>query len=215
MANVQSFSRTYNSFSGIDMLVTFGGNLIGEVQGLSYTIQREKAPIYTMGSADPKSFSRGKRGIAGSVIFIVFDRSALLEVFRDVKYAAWVTEPSVSLQDIAAPELSVPDGLSGRIGTVGTAGVVVLDKVLASVMYHDQVLPFEIVITAANEYGNNMTMKIHGVEIINCGSGMSVDDITTDEACTFIATGITPWKVGQAIRIPGFNADAPVDPVLQ
>jgi hypothetical protein len=212
MANVQSFSRTYNSFSGVDMLVTFGGNLIGEVQGISYTIQREKAPIYTMGSADPRAFSRGKRGIAGSVIFMVFDRSALLDVFRDVKYAAWVTEPSVSLEGITTPALDVPDGLDGRVGTVGTVGVVVLDKVLASVIYHDQVLPFEIVITAANEYGNNMFMKIHGVEIINCGSGMSVDDITTDESCTFIATGITPWKVGQTIRIPGFNDAMPIEP---
>lgn len=213
MTNVQSFSRTFNSFSGIDMLVTFGGNLVGEVQGISFTVQREKAPIYTMGSADPRAFSRGKRGIAGSVIFIVFDRSALLDVFRDVKYAAWVTEPSVSLEGITTPALDVPDGLNGRVGTIGTVGAVVLDKVLASVIYHDQVLPFEIVITAANEYGNNMVMKIHGVEIINTGSGMSVDDISTDESCTFIATGITSWKVGQTIRIPGFNDAMPIDPI--
>ncbi len=215
MANVSSFSRTYNSFSGVDMLVTFGGNLIGEVQGLSYTIQREKAPIYTMGSADARAFSRGKRGIAGSVIFMVFDRSALLDVFRDVKYAAWVTENSVVLEGITTPVLDVPDGLDGRVGTIGTVGTVVLDKVLASVIYHDQVLPFEIVVTAANEYGNNMTMQIHGVEIINTGSGMSVDDITTDESCTYIATGITHWKVGQTIRIPGFNDATPADPISQ
>lgn len=214
MANSASFSKTYNSFSGIDMLVTFGGNLVGEVQGLSYTIQREKAPVYTMGSADPRSFSRGKRGIAGSVIFMVFDRSALLDVFRDVKYAAWVTEPSVAEGSLDVPQLDVPDGLAGTAGGVGSAfNTVVLDKVLASVLYHDQILPFEIVVTGANEYGNNMFMKIHGVEILNCGSGMSVDDITTDESCTFIAIGITPWKVGEAIRIPGFNDQFPRDPI--
>jgi hypothetical protein len=37
-------------------------------------------------------------------------------------------------------------------------------------------------------------MMIHGVEIMNVGSSMSIDDITTDEACTFIATAITPWS---------------------
>ena len=81
-----SYTRTYNSFSGVDMLVTFGGTLIGELQGISYTVQREKAPTYTMGSADPRSFSRGKRGIAGSVIFMVYDRSALLDAFNDTPF---------------------------------------------------------------------------------------------------------------------------------
>ena len=77
MANtMDSFTRTYNSFSGVDMLVAFNNKIIGELQGISYTVQREKAPVYTMGSADPRSFSRGKRGIAGSMVFMVFDRSA-------------------------------------------------------------------------------------------------------------------------------------------
>lgn len=211
MANVSPFTRTYNSFSGVDMLVTFGGNLIGEVQGISYTVQREKAPIYTMGSADPRSFSRGKRGIAGSVVFMVFDRSALLDAFRNVKFAAWVTESAAISEDFLTLPSLAPSGFVGS--AAGSFNSVVLDKVLASVIYHDQVLPFEIVITAANEYGNNAFMKIHGVEIINMGSGMSVDDITTDESCTFIAIGITTWKAGETIRIPGFNDSFPRDPL--
>jgi hypothetical protein len=59
LRNAATFQKTYNSFSGVDMAVTFGGRVIGELQGVSYTVQREKAPIYTMGSADPRSFSRG------------------------------------------------------------------------------------------------------------------------------------------------------------
>ena len=65
---------------------------------------------------------------------------------------------------------------------------------IARPVYHDQILPFEIVITAANEYGHFASMKIHGVEILNCGSGMSIDDISTDESCTFVATAITPFN---------------------
>ena len=60
-ATSSNFSKTYNSFSGVDMVVTFGGKILGELQGISYTIQREKAPIYSMGEADPRSFSRSKR----------------------------------------------------------------------------------------------------------------------------------------------------------
>lgn len=200
MTNVQSFNRTYNSFSGVDMMVTFGGILIGEVQGISYTVQREKAPIYTMGSADPRSFSRGKRGIAGSVIFMVFDRSAILDSFKDRKFAAWVTEPAA--QSFALSPATTPvEGLQGTVGALNAEiNTVVLEKRASSVIYHDQILPFEVVISAANEYGNSAFMKIYGVEIINAGSGMSVDDITTDESCTFIALGISPWQPGRPVQ---------------
>jgi hypothetical protein len=80
MARPQSslYSRSYNSFSGVDIKAVFGNKVIGELQGISYSVSREKAPIFTMGSADARSFSRGKRGIAGSLIFIVFDRHAIL-----------------------------------------------------------------------------------------------------------------------------------------
>ena len=36
-------------------------------------------------------------------------------------------------------------------------------------------------------------MQIRNVEIMNAGSGMSIDDITTDESCTFVATEVDPW----------------------
>lgn len=208
---MSSFTRTYNSFSGVDMVVAFNNKIIGEVQGVSYTVQREKAPVYTMGSADPRSFSRGKRGIAGSLVFVVFDRSAIVDAFSDSPFLAWVNEYA-AIQDSEAfsvdlnnPELNLPE-----LGTVGSnqgarVQVVELDKVLARPIYHDQVLPFEVVVTAVNEYGSNAVMKIHGVEILNCGSGMSIDDINTDEACTFVARALTPWQPGTQVKIPNFT----------
>lgn len=45
LTNVATFQKTYNSFSGVDMVVTFGGKVIGELQGISYTIQREKVNL--------------------------------------------------------------------------------------------------------------------------------------------------------------------------
>jgi hypothetical protein len=50
--------------------------------GISYAITREKAPIYTMGSADPRAYSRNKRGIAGQLVWINFDRNSLLNLFH-------------------------------------------------------------------------------------------------------------------------------------
>lgn len=198
-------SRTYNSFSGVDMVVTFGGKIIGELQGISYTIQREKAPIYSMGEADPRSFSRGKRGIAGSIVFVVFDRSALLEVMKDRPYIAnrYSIPQGFEIADVSVSTIEIVPGIIGpAVGSASpTVSRIALDKVIAAPNYLDQVLPFDVVITASNEYGAVARMMIHGVEIVNAGSSLSINDITTDEACTYIANAITPWKDQGFIRI--------------
>ena len=56
----------------------------------------------------------------------------------------------------------------------------------------------DITITAANEYGQSATQKILGVEILNSGAGLSVDDITNEQQVTFVARSITKWQPVQA-----------------
>lgn len=203
--SASSFQKTYNSFSGVDMVVTFGGKILGELQGISYTIQREKAPVYSMGEADPRSFSRSKRGIAGSLVFVVFDRSALLEAMRDRPYIAnrYSIPEGFEIADVNVDTIEIVPGIIGpAVGAASpTVSRIALDKVIAAPNYIDQVLPFDIVITASNEYGSVARMMVHGVEIMNVGSSLSINDITTDEACTYIATAITPWKDQGFIRI--------------
>ncbi len=207
-SQAESYQHTYNSFSGVDMAVVADNRLLAEIQGISYTVTREKAPIYTMGSADPRSFSRGKRGIAGSMIFMVFDRSALLDSLKQGSFARYLANTYEVSSAEGADQQAVPLTQEQVFGetlettpstTVRTAvrdsisGVVGVGKAIATARYHDQVLPFSVVLTAANEYGHIARMVIHGVEIMNCGSGLSIDDITTDESCTFVATSIIPW----------------------
>lgn len=64
----------------------------------------------------------------------------------------------------------------------------VYDKVAAT--YADEIPPFDISISFRNEYGQAARMALYGVEILNEGMGLSVDDLTTEKACTFIARGI-------------------------
>lgn len=71
--------QTLTSFSGADLVATFANKVIGELQQISWAIQRDKAPVFTCGSPDARSFSRGKRGIAGSMVFAVFDHDSLVE----------------------------------------------------------------------------------------------------------------------------------------
>lgn len=87
--------QTLTSFSGADLVATFANKVIGELQQISWAVQRDKAPVFTCGSPDARSFSRGKRGIAGSMVFAVFDHDALVfalqTVWQDIAPAAMFT----------------------------------------------------------------------------------------------------------------------------
>ena len=54
-------------------------------------------------------------------------------------------------------------------------------------VYADEILPFDITITMANEYGQRAVLVIYGVELLNEGSGYSIDSVTTEKAYTFVA----------------------------
>jgi hypothetical protein len=186
---VSEYTRSYNSFSGVDIKATFGGKVIGELQGVSYSVTREKAPIYTMGSADPRSFSRGKRGIAGTLVFTVFDRSALLESFRNMSdKSGWFFAHDTDVNKHNAEEEKGAQ-VSQDINT---------DNSWQAAWYPDQIPPFDIVLTAANEYGQVAQMSIRGAEILNEGSGMSIDDIVTEQSMTFVAREVQPWRASNS-----------------
>ncbi len=56
----------------------------------------------------------------------------------------------------------------------------------------DMLPPFDIVITAANEYGKFARMKILGVTIVDEGGAMSIDDLVTEQTYTYMARAIQP-----------------------
>jgi hypothetical protein len=176
------YTRTYTSFSGVDIIAYFDNERIGEIQGISYSITREKAPIYTMGSADPRSFSRGKRGIAGSMIFILFDRHALHRIMNKSLYVGHTDENIIRRRVNGLPPAPVDQVDNTVVARLTTP------------IYADQVPPFDVTLTGANEVGQVMTMGIMGAEILNEGSGISVDDIVNEMAFTYVAREVTGWR---------------------
>jgi hypothetical protein len=91
---VQHFTKTYTTFSGVDITALFDNMTVMTLQGLAISITREKVPVYTFGKARAVSISRGKRGIAGTLQFVLFDRDALynLMVDKDHYYYAHADE---------------------------------------------------------------------------------------------------------------------------
>ena len=191
-SSVNKYLNTYTTFSGADIVATFGGIEIGALSGITFSVTREKAPIYTMGSPNPRSFSRGKRGIAGSLIFTVFDRPALYTML-DRTYAAG---GNMNFYTRAHNTLSGDAGTLGR-GIPGLASDNnpkgwTKDVVKKVPYYADQIPPFDITITFVNEYGNAAARSIYGVELLNEGSGASMDDIVIEETMTYVARELGP-----------------------
>lgn len=195
--SAEEYSKTYSTFGGCDIVAAFNGHIIGSIQAITYSLTREKVPVYTMGSAEPRSFSRGKRGIAGNLVFISFDRDALLEALGDItisKYKAndpgWLAEQgakqflNIADWDAFMSDLANPNGQSGEVGIAN----LVTDE--AKPVYADELLPFDITISFANEYGAKAVTVIYGVEILNEGIGFSIDSPTSERAYTFIARSV-------------------------
>jgi hypothetical protein len=237
MATSLDLSRTYTSYSGVDIRVIINGAPAGSMQALSYAIQREKAPIYVMGSVDPVSYSRGKRGIAGTMISLMMDTHFLMsESFKDERYLADKNEvfasirrdsgltdargdgatdnPGVTLNTrggdafTGAPENVDPSnsGAGFRLNTPATRYS--LENLgqnyeVAPVYYVDQILPFDIAIIAANEYGQSAQMRLYGCEILNEGSGFSIDDIVIENQMTYVCRTILPWRSFDMTNVQG------------
>lgn len=77
----------------------------------------------------------------------------------------------------------------------GTTGGKVSDMVNQyAPIYADELLPFDITITFANEYGARSVLTIFGVEILNEGSGYSIQSVESQKAYTFVARRIDYMK---------------------
>ena len=164
-------------------------------QAINYSVTREKAPVYTMGSPDARAYSRNKRGIAGSLIWINFDRHSLLNLVQQCagsfvadideirpQYTS-TTNGGAVFQSTVVRANSIP--VSALINAQDTALTSAgQNSQLATPWYSDQVLPFDVTLSGANEYGAMCAAKIYGLEILNEGMGISIDDAVTEMQAT-------------------------------
>ena len=195
-------TRAFNSFSGADIKAVFAGVEIGNLMAVSDAIQREKAPIYVLGEANPRAFSRGKRGIAGSLIFIQFDQHAILETFNKNTQAN-LGNFVKKKYEISPDQLSMDDAALSAIAGDVSSDPTNLGEI-AQAFYADQIPAFDINIAAANEYGITAKCAIHGVELMNEGWGMGIEDRQADMQTTYLARAVTKWtttkQIGQIER---------------
>jgi hypothetical protein len=220
MANaIERYKQTFTSYGGCDISAFFNGRNIAELQGVTINITREIAPIYTLGSANPRSFSRNKRGIAGTLVFSVFNRDALIEEMKkqinehgktitiwsaevlanNVGVSGWDEYNSLVASGFYDPETNTFDAESALRG-----GLVVETEF----EYSDQIPPFDITIVFQNEFGQASKIEIYGVQIMSSGTGISVDDTTMEMASTFVARSMKHMIAIDTSVITGKNTNS-------
>lgn len=198
----------YHAYSGCDMQVYMGGHLCGSLQALTISITRETLPLYVMGDPNIKTIVRGKRGIAGTLVFTNFDRHALLlDHFKSVAGNKFIygkklqeilnTSPSQYSGVNLADTLGLDNSTSNPT-VVNTAQIsqelsetynLIMNRPL---QYSDQIPTFDICLTMVNDEGSASFATVNGVTLINEGYGFTMDDLSSESAYTFIARSVTP-----------------------
>lgn len=73
------------------------------------------------------------------------------------------------------------------------------------ILYVDQIPPFDITLTFANEYGQAAFQKIYDAEILNEASGVNVDTVIMERAVTFLARRVSPIFKGVYVSGEGLT----------
>ena len=158
-----------------------------------------------MGSANPRSFSRGKRGIAGTLVFVMFDRDALIKGLEEHnkenrvfhRIGGTLNNDILSIDEWDAQMTGKTNANVQKSSYRGNQNTSELDADAvnrtngvteqAEPVIADEIPPFDITISMANEYGKAAVMVLYGVEILNQGSEVSRHNTQTQVACTCVA----------------------------
>jgi len=109
--NSDNFIKTNSSFSGSDCTVVIQLNnkliVVGNLETFSHSIHREKSPVRVLGRSHCKGYTAGPRTIAGSMIFVVFDRAPLYDVIQEINYVRNTTDRFTSPLPDQLPPLDV------------------------------------------------------------------------------------------------------------
>lgn len=140
------------------------------------------------------------------MVFVSFNRDALLaELGTDTlmqKFYAndrkWLLDQgyaqfvSVEDWDKAMSNLARGGEDNSGAGLVGNSTNLINTE--AKPKYSDELYPFDVTITLANEYGAKASEVLYGVELLNEGTGYSVDAPTSERAYTFICRSVDTMR---------------------
>ena len=204
-----AYEEKYISKSGTEINAVINGKKFGNLQMVKFGIQRDMVNNYVMGVVDAVSVSKGKRGVTGACIFLIFERDTLLEAVNDKQVFLTNHElinygndkdtnginnrldtklnPALqaggSIRDTKAFDPSTAQSVFSSFGRASTPKLI------------DQIPPFDIILVGISEAsGHGSRMIIHGVQFNSDQGGTSIDDMNLERQTSFLARRVTPWE---------------------
>lgn len=121
-------AKIYRSLSGSEIHAVFGNIKFGDIQMIKYAVSRQKAPIYTMGSADMRAIARGPRSINGALVFSHLSTGGLVQAMSNAGHKIFLSHDELANYNESYREgktLSEEQKSALRSGgTIGFQGVV-------------------------------------------------------------------------------------------
>jgi hypothetical protein len=139
---------------------------MGSVVSLSYSVYRDKTPVFALGQNTIRGFGIGNKYVAGSMV---------LNMFLDDEIATFINEVIGERE-----ELLLPDGFNKDQSYKET-----------HTYMRDDITSFNIHAIFSSEYHGDATkITIYDANFVNNGQVMSVDDIVTESTASFVAKDV-------------------------
>jgi len=197
-----SFEQYYNS----------GGlyHELGAIQTLSVSSFREKYAVRSFGFQGVMSYTRGNRTIAGSLVFALIQRHPFNETGTTVndfdvgilRSSSGMIGPVEQITDRFGPSEDFPNlPEDPNITNVDKHRKHQYDftwdsQLFGTMMYPDELPPFDVIITFANEAGNIGKIVLHGVDLHEEGMTLSIEDLFTEVTYSYTARALTLFEEG-------------------
>ncbi len=171
---------------------------LDDLQTVSFQVHADKQPVRGLGSSYPRGYTCGSRLCAGSMIFTVLREHPLIKVIDAIN-----KNPAGLLSSTSRHQ--VPNALTSYdlIPTSATA---------------DHLPPLHLNIIGVNEGGSACITTLFGVQFINDGMVMSIQNIVTESTLTFVAQDIDIMRTLDTkgiANIPAFSRSQTVSEELK
>lgn len=134
---------------------------LGSLVSISYSVYRDKSPVFLCGNNSISGFAIGNKYVAGSMV---------LNMFLEDEISSFVNEKIK--------------------GVLGRKKLDTINKQLHSFI-KDDLLSFNISIIFTSEYHDDATaIRIYGATFVNNGQVMSVEDLVTENTLSFVAQSL-------------------------
>lgn len=177
---------------------------MGSIQTLSMSSFREKTAVRSLGFQGAMGYTRGNRTIAGTMVFALLNTHPFNDTGSSEDHSGILRNSSGQLDLQPWGEEYIEEGLSEH----NKRGIVAVQRkhqydftwdsqVFGELMYPDELPPFDVIITLANEAGNLGKMVLHGVDIHQEGMTLSIEDLFTEAVYSYTALGMTMFEEGE------------------